>query len=186
MTMKHYEDTSVPRRDGMAHVWCGDTAPVVETTIIRSAVGCPGCLGAMVLDETPRRAVLASDRTGVVPDRQIIVGAHAALDELGVPRVREVTAESITDEQIRDFRNRYRMPHGENRDVAYHCDLSTSTVPAVLRQARGWLAATYNALPATERQLTLPERIRLLGAERDRLRGEVLTLRDWPTDRSGV
>lgn len=57
-----------------------------------------------------------------------------------------VTAETITDAQIADLRAFYRMPHGENRDVAHNRELSQSTIPAVRGPARAWLAFAWNSL----------------------------------------
>ena len=58
-----------------------------------------------------------------------------------------VTAETITDEQIRELRLHYTHPTGEvQRDVDYHCEWSSSTIPSVRGVARAWLANAWNVL----------------------------------------
>lgn len=61
----------------------------------------------------------------------------------------QVTAETITDEQIEQLRQRSRAPHGYIGDTWYHADLAMQTIPAVRRDARAWLAAAWNARHAT-------------------------------------
>lgn len=56
-----------------------------------------------------------------------------------------VTAETITDEQIRELDHASRAPHGYCGDTHYWADLSKQTIPGVRDPARAWLAAAWNS-----------------------------------------
>lgn len=92
--------------------------------------------------------------------RATIAAAHAEFDALGAPRVREVTGESIGEAEI-------MVVAGGTDALARRAAISAADpkTPRLARaRALAACAAAYNALPESDRLLTLAERIQWLAA----------------------